>query len=277
MAKYVVAVSGGVDSIALLDMLSRVPGHDIVVAHFDHGIRDDSADDARFVELLAKKYGYAFETRSESLGPHASEELARDRRYNFLRNVASRHQAKLVTAHHADDAVETIAINVYRGTGWRGLAVMDSDVSRPLITVHKKDLIDYAHRRQLQWRDDSTNRSDAYLRNRIRHHTSTLDDHAKEKLLVLRQQQIAIKRQIDEEVRRLVGVGPDYSRYFFTHIPNVVAIECLRALTRGHLTRPRLEKVLLAIKTAQPRSVYQAGSGVSLHFTSRNFSFSLVK
>ena len=102
--KYVVAVSGGVDSVVLLHMLAHRPDIELVVAHFDHGIRDYSVADAQFVKELADSYGLPFESRREKLGKQASEDLARSRRYAFLRSVADKHQAKIMTAHHADDA-----------------------------------------------------------------------------------------------------------------------------------------------------------------------------
>ena len=277
MGKFVVAVSGGVDSVSLLHLFSQVKDHDIVVAHFDHGIRNDSAEDARFVKSLADHYGLPFETQRVELGPQASEEKARRARYDFLRAVARKYEARIVTAHHADDAIETIAINFKRGTGWRGLAVLDSDVLRPLLQLTKNNLVEYAQQRQLTWREDSTNTSDAYLRNRVRKQMRDLDDESKRELLALRSQQLESKRLIEAEVIQLIGDGPQYSRYFFSHVPINVAIECLRYASKAQLTRPQLERVLLAIKTAQPKTTYQAGSGVTFDFTTRIFSLSLLK
>lgn len=277
MATYVVAVSGGVDSVALLHMLTQTTDHEIVVAHFDHGIRDDSAQDAAFVGSLATAYGFPFETLREELGPQASEETARNRRYAFLRDIAKKYNGRIVTAHHADDVVETIAINLHRGTGWRGLAVLDSDILRPLTLLSKADLVAYAKQRGLEWREDSTNKSDKYLRNRLRQSTKALDPEVKRELLALWSQQLQTKREISQGIAELVGDGPNYSRYFFTHIPPQVAIECLRFVTDAKLTRPQLERALLAVKTASPKSTYQAGSGVTFDFTTRNFSLSLLK
>ncbi len=281
--RYVIAVSGGVDSVVLLDMfiqwanVSPAGDYELIVAHFDHGIRSDSAQDAQFVAKLARHRGLAFESSREELGSGASEELARTRRYQFLRAVARIHSAGLVTAHHADDAIETIAINMTRGTGWRGLAVLDSDIIRPLLDASKAEIIDYASSRQLDWHEDSTNASDDYLRNRIRHTLDRLDDDSKRQLLGLRAQQIALKRQIDDEAQRLVGDGSSQSRYFFTHLDPVTAGECLRRVTRAQLTRPQLQRALLAIKTARPGAVYQAGGSVHFRFTSRNFEVELIK
>jgi len=277
MSTYVVGVSGGVDSVVLLDQLTRIPGHEIIIAHFDHGIREDSAEDALFVAGLAEVYGLPFETVREELGAEASEERARDRRYAFLRSIAKKYNGRIVTAHHSDDAVETIAINLHRGTGWRGLAVLDSDISRPLLHSTKADLIEYARRRDLTWREDSTNASDAYLRNRLRRDIVALTPDQKQQLLALRAHQVDAKKQIDQEVATLVGEGPEYSRYFFMHIPMNVAIECLRYITKAQLTRPQLERLLFVIKTAQSKNLYHAGSSVTAEFTTRNFSLSLLK
>lgn len=277
MATYIVAVSGGVDSVVLLHMLTQATDHHIVVAHFDHGIRDDSHKDADFVESLAVEYGFPFEKRREELGPDTSEELARNRRYAFLREIAKKYNGSIVTAHHADDVVETIAINFHRGTGWRGLAVLDSDVLRPLVHLSKADLIAYAKNHDLTWHEDSTNSSDKYLRNRVRKSARALNPTAKRELLALRSQQLESKKLIEQSIKELIGDGPEYSRYFFTHIPSQVAVECLRYITKAKLTRPQLERALLAIKTASPKSSYQAGSGLTFDFTTRNFSFSLLK
>ena len=116
--RYIVAVSGGIDSVVLLDLMSRTE-KDLVVAHFDHGIREDSASDARFVEALADKYKIQFVCQREKLGSGASEELARQRRYEFLRGVAADFDGMIVTAHHREDIIETVAMNLTRGSRWR--------------------------------------------------------------------------------------------------------------------------------------------------------------
>ena len=277
MNKIILAVSGGVDSVVLLDMLANQPKLDIIVAHFDHGIRSDSAEDTRFVESLAKMYGLAFETRREELGPEASEELARDRRYSFLRSLAKKYKAHIVTAHHSDDVVESILINLYRGTGWRGLAVMDSDVLRPIWAMSKKDIIAYAKKHNLVWREDSTNSSDSYLRNRFRRALVGLSDDEKQQLLALWVSQKDIKFQIEAEVNKLVPSSEMYDRYFFIYIDDSSALECLRCMTKGLLTRPQLLNLLIAIKTLPANREFNAGSFVKVSFTSRNFMIKLLK
>lgn len=274
---YVVAVSGGVDSVVLLDMVAGKPGLDLVVAHFDHGIRDDSADDAEFVRGLAAKYNLAFEVRREDLGKNASEELARSRRYEFLHSVADKYKARIMTAHHTDDVIETIAINLTRGTGWRGLAVLDSDVVRPLLNMTKSEIKDYALQNKLTWHEDSTNASDAYLRNRLRRKLDALPEDSKRQVLALWSSQKDIKKQIESELSQLLTGGPEYSRYFFSHLDSLTETEVLRSVTQAKLTRPQTKRLVVAIKTARPGSVYDAGSGVKIQFTSRNFTVKLVK
>lgn len=270
--KYIVAVSGGVDSVVLLDMMSRVPEIELIVAHFDHGIRPDSAEDALFVGELAKKYGYTYFTKGEALGASASEELARTRRYEYLHRLAQAHDAKIVTAHHLDDLVETVAINLNRGTGWRGLAAFESAVVRPLIDLPKDHIIKYAHNNGLEWREDATNKSNAYLRNRIRSHAHKLTIEEKRHLHGLHAAQKELRRKIRQEVQELIGSGPEYSRYLLTHMPVKAALECLRLVTKRRLTRPQLERLLHAIKTARPGSQYEAGVGITAQFSTRYFT-----
>jgi tRNA(Ile)-lysidine synthase len=275
--RYVVAVSGGVDSVVLLDMMRRLPDVHLVVAHFDHGIRLDSAQDAAFVGELAKQHSLPFETAREELGKLASEETARQRRYAFLKAVAEKHNAKIVTAHHSDDLVETIAINHLRGTGWRGLTPMSGDVLRPLLALDKATIKNYAATHGLVWREDVTNKSDAYLRNRVRCKLSVVPADQKQALLALHKRQQQLKKEIEKEVKQLVGDDHQLSRYFFTHAHEKPVLELLRHVTKGKLTHPQLKRALLAIKTAKPRATYQAGAGVEFHFTPRYFSVELLK
>jgi len=274
--KYVVAVSGGVDSVALLDILSQKPELELIVAHFDHGIREESAEDAEFVAELAKKYNLKFETKREDLGAKSSEELARKRRYLFLNEIADRYQARLVTAHHADDVIETIAINLMRGTGWRGLSAMDSDIVRPLTEITKAEIVNYAKVNGLSWHEDLTNAGDNYLRNKIRRQTMPLDLGAKRQLLILWHEQKRLKNDIDKEIGELNNINSQ-SRYFFININQSIAIEILRNLTNGRLTRPQLINLLYAIKTFMPHKIYDAGDGVKVNFGSRNFTVELLK
>ena len=178
MAKIILAVSGGVDSMVMLDMICRskqYSSHDIIVAHFDHGMRENSAEDAEFVRRKAEEYSVKFYLGHGELGEETSEARARTVRYNFLHSIDP--FATIFTAHHLDDLVETMVINLSRGTGWRGLAVLDMpSIRRPFLETEmfyepldKAAILEYAAKRQLSFREDQSNSSDEYLRNRIRH------------------------------------------------------------------------------------------------------------
>src|SRR3990167_9095744 len=182
--KYILAVSGGVDSMSLLHLLVQkrqqkadsniqhpTSNIEFVVAHFNHGIRPDSDKDEELVHKAAKKYQLPFEVGYGKLGPGASEELARKARYQFLGRLKDKYQAKtILTAHHQDDLLETAIINVFRGTGRRGLTAISEnpDISRPLLDVPKTKIMSYAKRHKLKWREDPTNTDETKLRNYVR-------------------------------------------------------------------------------------------------------------
>lgn len=274
--RYLVGVSGGIDSVVLLDQLVSAGEHELIVAHFDHGIRTDSADDARFVAGLAEKYGLPFVMMREELGPQASEDQARRSRYDFLRAMAQKHQATIVTAHHADDTIETIAINLQRGTGWRGIAVMQSrSVVRPLLAITKTEVRQYALEKRLEWVEDSTNTSDVYLRNRLRHRLATdISPAQKEEIWAIWRNQLSLKAAIDHELEAFSGLD-EFSRYYISQVDEQSAIELLRAAivakTKQSPTRPQLARAILAIKTARPHTVLEIGAGVQLKFSVRTF------
>lgn len=276
--RYVLAVSGGVDSVVLLDTFAHLPHELLVVAHFDHGIRGDSAEDARFVEALAVRYNLPFELRREELGASASEDLARQRRYAFLREAAEKYRATIVTAHHADDVIETIAINLTRGTGWRGLAVLnDTTLVRPLRSKWKKDLIEYAVEHRLEWVEDSTNQTDAYLRNRLRQRiAAAVSIEEKKDLHKNWWRQCQLTQGINNEIAHLLKESPVYTRYFMTMIPYETAYELLRAavLEAGgpSLLRSQLVGGVIALRTARAGSEHHLTRGVTLRCSKDRWS-----
>ncbi len=179
--KYIVAVSGGVDSVCLLDMLVAHGGYELVVVHVDHGLREDSSQDAELVRKKSKEYGIPFLTTELKMKKESSEDQARQARYDFLFEVMKQQNAQaIVTAHHGDDLLETSIINVMRGTDRYGAAggMRREGIIRPLINVSKQQLLEYAVEHQLKWREDSTNQDAKYTRNRIRHETVPAIDKA---------------------------------------------------------------------------------------------------
>lgn len=275
--KYVVAVSGGVDSVVMLHLLAQLKNVQLVVAHFDHGIRKDSRKDAQFVGELAKEYNLDFFSKRTELGEDASEEAARKARYTFLKEVQKEQNAKaIIVAHHADDVLETMIINIIRGTGWRGIGALRSEesITRSLLHLKKDEIYTYAKQHNLSWREDETNKDSKYLRNYVRLNiTSKLSLDEKQQFLALHSSQVSLKKQIDEESKKLLEVAKikegEYSRYFFINADQAAAIEILKVLTGA--TYPQLKAGLLAIKVARANTTHQMGSGVELAFTKTSF------
>ena len=171
-----VAVSGGADSVALLDLLNGVAkefGLTLVVAHVDHGIQMESAKVGKGVRALAKQYGLPFETVQLSLGPQTTETEARHARYAWLRDLQQRRGAAyIVTAHHRDDQIETVVLRALRGSAPAGLAGIArrgrGGLVRPLLPFTRVELAEYAAARGLPVHDDPANRDPRHLRSWIR-------------------------------------------------------------------------------------------------------------
>lgn len=178
----VVAVSGGADSVALLDLLVQLQPENLllVVAHLNHCLRGAESDgDQEFVAGLAARYGLPFAcaradvaalARSERL---SVEDAGRQERYRFLTGVARNFRAaSIALAHHRDDQAETVLIRLLRGAGGTGLSAMaprQGLLKRPLLQVSRAELKCHLKEQGLTWRDDASNADTAILRNSIRH------------------------------------------------------------------------------------------------------------
>jgi tRNA(Ile)-lysidine synthetase-like protein len=259
--KYVVAVSGGVDSVVLLDLLRGRPGVELVVAHFEHGIRADSDEDRKLVEEVAENYGLPFVFRRGNLGVGASEERARHARYKFLREVMATKGAKaIITAHHQDDVIETAILNLIRGTGRRGLSALRShgDLLRPLLEAPKHDIITYARDHNLRWREDITNNSSAYIRNYIRAFiVPRLGEAGRRELLQIVRRMRELNEQTDQEIAKLFNLTNDeIDRKQFIMLPHAVSREAIAAWLRshrlGHFDQKTIDRLVIAAKTFAP-------------------------
>jgi tRNA(Ile)-lysidine synthetase-like protein len=272
---YVVAVSGGVDSMALLDMLRTKPGLKLVVAHFDHGIRDDSAEDRKLVQAFAENNGLKFIYEEGRLGGGISEAKAREARYGFLRQVLKdTGSAAIITAHHQDDVLETAVINILRGSGRKGLTSLGSqaDLLRPLLRVPKRELVAYAQDQDLIWREDSTNRDETYLRNYVRHRLLTrFDDDGRARFWQLITDLSKTNRELDTLLVKQLRAQPvsgTLDRQWFNHLSHAAAREVMAAWLRFHGSRSfdskTLERLVVAAKVAVPGKIFPVQAGVNL-------------
>ena len=176
-----VAVSGGPDSVCLLDLLFRLRdelGVELVVLHFNHGLRKTALRDQRFVEELAGSYGLELVLGSDDVRKLAEErdlgleDAARYARYTFFERVAKDRDIKRIALGHTlSDNVETFFIRVIRGAsleGLRGILPVRDLYVRPLIEVSRSEVVEYLKGRGLLWVEDETNYQDSYLRNWVR-------------------------------------------------------------------------------------------------------------
>lgn len=179
----VVALSGGADSTALLDLLTSLPDYNLhlVVAHLNHCLRGaDSDADEEFCRGVAARYDIPFESRRVDVMVAASEkrlnleDAGRRARIEFFAEIGVKYGATAVAlAHHADDQAETVLMRLLRGSGMTGLSGMAYKNARgyvrPLLDITRSEIEQYLNMRGLEWREDASNSDTIYLRNRIRH------------------------------------------------------------------------------------------------------------
>ncbi|MBQ3274861.1 tRNA lysidine(34) synthetase TilS [Candidatus Saccharibacteria bacterium] len=282
--KKILAVSGGVDSMVMLDFFANnFPNDELVVATFDHGTRESSAEDALFVENISRnQYALKKVYRGKAeLGAGVSEEMARKARYDFLREVAFREKGEIFTAHHLDDLVETVMINFLRGTEFRGLAGLSSlGIRRPFIdgffekTFDKREILNYAAEHEIVFREDPTNSSEDYLRNRIREKVLNLPIETKRAIFQLWQNQKRIVKEIDEIVENLLPEDLKFERDWFRNLDEKTALEILRAATiRAGVatTGPQRKEFLNAILNYQPGKQFNLPDDKLVKINKRDF------
>ncbi len=174
-----IAVSGGLDSVVLTRLCYKL-GLNISLAHCNFGLRGIESDgDEVFVKQLAQQLNCKLFKKTFSTEAYAKQEkrsiqlAARDLRYTWFKELVKLHQFDYVlTAHHADDNLETILINLSRGTGINGLTgipQVNEYILRPLLPFKRTEIEAYATQNEIIWREDSSNASTKYLRNKLRH------------------------------------------------------------------------------------------------------------
>lgn len=184
--RVILGVSGGPDSIAMLNILNDIKNDknlhmnfDIIVAHVNHMIREEAIDDQRFVENFCKKIGVSFYAKSIDVQKIANnkkigtEEAGRNARYEFFDEILEKENAnKIAIAHNKNDKIETIIMNMLRGSGIAGLKgiepIKNNKYIRPLIECERFEIEEYCAKNGIEPRIDRTNFENVYTRNKVR-------------------------------------------------------------------------------------------------------------
>jgi len=217
----IVGVSGGIDSITLFSILHSL-GYNCIIAHCNFHLRqDESMRDEDFVRNLALSHSVPFYSIDFDTNKYASDQkisiemAARELRYNWFNELLKSHNAQAIAiAHHADDSIETLLINLTRGTGLRGLvgiAPRNNHIVRPLLCCTREEIENYVVEHELKYVQDSSNTSNIYLRNRFRNEVlpllTEINSSARENLyksIENLEGNFAIYQQSIEQIRELV-------------------------------------------------------------------------
>ena len=174
----VCAVSGGADSLALIQVLYEL-GYKVILCHVNHHKRVESEIEAKAMEAYAKKLNIPFELLNYHFSGNGNfHDESHNARYDFFRDVAKKYNTNIIaTAHHAKDQLETILIKMMEGSnlyGYGGMPVSYNDgnfiVIRPILLLTKEEIYEFLKKRNIEWFEDSSNNEDEFLRNRLRHH-----------------------------------------------------------------------------------------------------------
>ncbi len=276
--RVAVGVSGGADSVALLDLLCRLEGLEITVCHLNHGLRPEAGEEEAFVRRLAKDRGLAFVSRRVDAAAWARdrrctvEEAGRELRYRFFRDCAG-EDGKIATAHTLSDSMETVLLNLTRGTGikgLRGIPPVRGNIVRPLITCTRREVEDYCRERGLSFVTDPTNLTSQYSRGRIRNQVmpQLLELNpglpaAMARLMARMEDQLALTRELAAAAREELARGAKLDREGLLALAPPVREELLLEMLaeNGCKQSARLLEELLEV-LRRGKGKVQVGEGV---------------
>lgn len=178
--KLLIAISGGLDSVVLTHLFNQLNSATIALAHCNFKLREKESDlDEEFVVNLSQKthnqiFTFTFNTKKTAKQRKTSTQIiARELRYNWFKELVKKHDFDFVlTAHHADDNLETFLINLTRGSGidgFTGIPAINGNIVRTLLPFSRAEILNYAKENNIDWREDVSNASTKYVRNKIRH------------------------------------------------------------------------------------------------------------
>lgn len=287
-AKIVVAVSGGVDSISLLNLLYELKdfyGWQMVVAHMDHTTRPQSAKDAQFVGSIAQAYDLPFYLQKLGSNTKPSEASWRAKRYGFLERTRDELNYDLiVTAHHGDDRIETAVFNSIRGAERDGITALKSKrgkLVRPLLPFSKAEIITYAGVKNLQYVTDSSNADIGFSRNFVRQELlplgSTMYRNFRHSFHTVLNELESLNKNIYSQIRSLISEliissnteSIELSKVEFRKLPDTVATNLLAQLAKEFvpgigLSSKNLAEGVSFWRTAKTGSTKLLKSGLQL-------------
>lgn len=250
---YVVGVSGGSDSMALLDIL-YCRGYSIIVAHVNYHVRDDSNDDQRIVQSYCKtRHIPCYVHQVYDYEDENFEMQARNIRYDFYRKIMKATKASVVAlGHHQDDNIETIIMQLNRGniSGYLGIKddsyVKGMKVIRPLLKCNKQDLVNYCFNSGVNYNDDYTNFSVDYTRNYIRNIVlKNSNERQKEALLEYAQKHNDILERKNEIFRRYYKEYEKEGTLKYHKIPDYALESVIYYMLKEHVYPPLISKSLI--------------------------------
>ncbi len=261
--KYILACSGGADSVFLGEILCQTGFKNIIIAHFNHQLREKEADrDEKFSQKMAKKWSYDFISEKWQK-PEQSEEKARKARYNFLYKIYKQKKANFILlAHHFDDNAETILFNLLRGTGLKGasgIKKQDGVLIRPLLDIKKTEIIKYLEKNKIPFQTDSSNFESTFTRNFLRNELFPLIEkrfpEAKNSLArfgaILKNSQDLIEQKAQKWLQKNQSETTGINRKKFLNQPKIIQAEILRIFWQpASLEFEQIENLLQFIKTA---------------------------
>lgn len=296
------AVSGGRDSVALLHAIIRsksIGPERLAVIHVDHGLRDDSQNDAKFVDQLATRLNVQVELTKIDAGDSAaarSEDWARRHRYDAIKRIATAAGSRYVaTAHTADDQAETVLHRLVRGTGVAGLAGMDDarplghqlTLIRPLLDISREKVTEYLTAIDQPWRDDATNATSDFTRNRIRHELlpllNTFNPKSRDALCRLAESASehadVVRCLAEERMRRLPIDSSSIPIALLSETAAAVMTECFRLFWRRNewpeqgMTRNQWLSLVDLVVTNRSNRERQLPGGITAHRTRTAIEF----
>jgi tRNA(Ile)-lysidine synthase len=270
-SKVIIAVSGGIDSMVLLDLF-RKSNYAIMVAHCNFNLRgNDSIADEQLVATYCKNHQIKFISKSFDIESSASTQVtARNLRYDWFNSLLSSENFDCIaTAHHADDQLETILMNLVKGTGvngLKGISVVNTNLIRPLLFTNKNNISAYAEEQNIHYREDVSNQSDKYLRNKYRLNiipqlkeiNPSITDHIQDFSERMKSAQIIIDKQINNDLKRILKVEDqvtqiDLSRLNLSAYKQTLIYETLKRLDIA--SNASLKEVLKLCISASGKSI----------------------